>query len=285
MTNAKISLSIITLSYNQADFIQDNIDSVKNALHNMTVFERGVEHIFIDPGSTDNSRDIIDTYSKTCQNVIKIFEPDSGPAEGLNKGLRIARGEWLGILNADDYYTDQALSQFLKYISKLHRYEIVYGYGYLLKNNTLTKIHVGRLNLRNFALGQQQIFQPSIFFRNKLIENTNTIFNESNRTCWDAEFLFDLIKHGNAKIKRLGIYFSVFRLHSSSISGSQTNEAQYLIDIADIRERAKIGRNQRIDLIINTLQQSILMAYPKKIFIYFFNQFYKAKSHFYLREN
>jgi glycosyltransferase involved in cell wall biosynthesis len=134
MSDSEISLSIITLSYNQAEFIQDNIDSIKNALISRDLRGR-VEHIFVDPGSNDNSREIIDIYSRRYPNVIKIFERDSGPAEGLNKGLGKARGEWIGILNADDYYDDQSILQFLEYIPKLSRYEIVYGYGYLFKDS------------------------------------------------------------------------------------------------------------------------------------------------------
>ena len=280
MIDTKISLSIITLSYNQAEFIQENIDSVKNALINVHA-GGGVEHIFIDPGSNDNSRAIIDTYSKRYPNVIKIFEPDSGPAEGLNKGLRIARGEWLGILNADDYYKDQSLSKFLKCFPKLNRYDIVYGYGYLLKDESITEVHVGRLDLRNFALGQQQIFQPSIFFRKRLIDRTMTIFNESNRTCWDAEFIFNLIKYGHAKVKRLPIYFAVFRLHQNSISGSQANSVQYQIDMAEIMRRAKIDRNQKKDEIINAFQQNILLLYPKKFIMLIFGFYYKLKFSFF----
>jgi glycosyltransferase involved in cell wall biosynthesis len=258
----KIHLSIITLSYNQANFIFQNISSVKSHLNS------GVEHIFIDPGSQDGSREIINSYFESHPNVVRVFEPDTGPGNGLNKGIQIARGEWIAILNADDYYVDGSLSKFLSVISKSNKYDILYGYGILLEGSTLRKIHVGRLNLRNFALGQQQIFQPSIFFRKSKIIETNTIFNELNNTCWDAEFIFDLIKYGSAKVKRLPVHFSVFRLHPNSISGSQENFHQYQKDIEEITRKAKIGRNYKWDRCVNALEKNSLLKLGKKIIVY-----------------
>ena len=270
MNSENISLSIITLSYNQGVYLQENIDSIKSVLR----VAKDIEHIIIDPGSKDESRSLIDEYSEKHLNIVKVYESDCGPAEGLNKGLRIARGEWIGILNADDYYIDDSMIEFLRRLPKLRKYDIVYGYGFTLQHHTLKRVHVGRLNLRNFALGSQQIFQPSIFFRSELIFRTNIRFNELNRTCWDAEFIFDLMKIGKAKVKRLNLFFSVFRLHPKSISGSQANQYTYMEDIALITLRAKVGRNQKLDEVANAFQQSKLLKYPKKLLILILNQIY-----------
>jgi hypothetical protein len=107
-----------------------------------------------------------------------------------------------------------------------------------------------------------------------------TIFNESNRTCWDAEFVFDLMRNGHAKVKRLAIYFAIFRLHPNSISGSQSNIVQYQIDMAEIIRRAKIDRNQKKDEIINAFQQNILLLYPKKCIRLIFDLFFALKTFF-----
>ena len=257
----KIHLSIITLSYNQGNYIYQNIDSVRNYLNS------GVEHIFIDPGSQDGSREKINSYFESYPNVVRVFEPDSGPADGLNKGLQIARGDWISILNADDYYTDGSLSKFLNSNLQFDKYDIFYGYGTLLQESTFKKIHVGRLNLRNFASGQQQIFQPSIFFRKQKIMDTNIVFNKLNNTCWDAEFIFDLMKYGNAKVKRLPVHFAVFRLYPNSISGSQNNLEQYQKDIAEITRKAKIGRNHVRDKYVNSFEKNTLVMLGKKIIV------------------
>jgi len=59
-----------------------------------------LEYILVDPGSTDGSRDIINEYKNRISTII--FQPDSGPAEGLNNGFLKATGEIFGYLNADD---------------------------------------------------------------------------------------------------------------------------------------------------------------------------------------
>jgi glycosyltransferase involved in cell wall biosynthesis len=269
--NSEIQLSIITLSLNQGLYITQNIESVKEFLN------IGVEHIFIDPGSKDDSRTIIDSYANTRPNVLRIYEKDSGPAEGLNKGLRIAKGKWIAILNADDYYYEGSIGIILKYILKFNKYDILYGYGGLLEGQKLSKVHVGRLNLRNFALGQQQIFQPSIFFRKSKIMESGIVFNELNKTCWDAEFVFDILKSGNTKFKRLPIYFGVFRLHPNSISGSQRNLTLYNRDITRITKMAQINRNKKMDLIAHKIYQNKVFILTRKIPLNIFRMYYALK--------
>ena len=77
----KMKLSVVTISFNQKDFLEDCIRSV---LEQKTSME--VEHIIVDPGSTDGSRDLIDSFG---DRVIKVYEKDVGPADGLNKGFSI----------------------------------------------------------------------------------------------------------------------------------------------------------------------------------------------------
>jgi len=66
---------------------------------------RDVEHIIIDAGSTDGSLEIIKKYDKYI--AYWISEPDHGMYDGMNKGIRIASGDVIGILNSDDVYADK----------------------------------------------------------------------------------------------------------------------------------------------------------------------------------
>lgn len=89
-----MKISILTPSYNQADFIEKPIKSVMNQDWG------NVEHIIIDGGSTDNTVDILKKYS----HLKWISEPDEGQADALNKGLAMASGDIIGWINSDDYY-------------------------------------------------------------------------------------------------------------------------------------------------------------------------------------
>src|SRR4029077_2212938 len=81
-------VSIVTISFNQAPFLERAIRSVLEQDH------PDVEYIVVDPGSTDGSREIIEKYRSRIAKVI--LEPDRGPANGLNKGFAAATGEILG---------------------------------------------------------------------------------------------------------------------------------------------------------------------------------------------
>jgi glycosyltransferase involved in cell wall biosynthesis len=77
-------ISIVTISYNQAGFIAECIESVlAQDYHNF-------EYIIVDPGSTDGSREIIARYSDRISLIV--LDPDNGPADGLNKGFSLAFG-------------------------------------------------------------------------------------------------------------------------------------------------------------------------------------------------
>src|SRR5437773_10138654 len=89
-----MKFSIVTISYNQARFLEQAICSVLDQDY------EDVEYIVADPGSTAGSREIIDRYRSRIAAVV--FEPDAGPGDALNKGFAQASGEIYGSLNADD---------------------------------------------------------------------------------------------------------------------------------------------------------------------------------------
>jgi len=93
-----MKISIITVSYNSADTIEDTITSVLNQDY------PEIEYIIIDGASTDNTMDIVNRYRKKISRVIS--EPDKGIYDAMNKGIRLATGDVIGILNADDFYID-----------------------------------------------------------------------------------------------------------------------------------------------------------------------------------
>lgn len=94
-----MKISIITVVCNGADTIEDTILSV--AAQSFPF----VEHIIVDGASTDNTLDIVRKHKDKIRCVIS--EPDKGPYDAMNKGIRCAQGDIIGILNADDVYYDK----------------------------------------------------------------------------------------------------------------------------------------------------------------------------------
>lgn len=94
-------ISIVTPSYNQAEYLEETILSVINQSY------PNLEYIIVDGGSTDGSSEIIERYRTTFAHVI--IEPDEGQSDALNKGFRVATGDYFGWINSDDLLAPGAL--------------------------------------------------------------------------------------------------------------------------------------------------------------------------------
>ena len=94
-----MKISIITVCYNSAKTIQDCIQSVVNQSY------PDVEYILIDGQSTDNTLEIVYSFGSKISQVIS--EQDKGMYDAINKGIKLATGDVIGILNSDDMYVDE----------------------------------------------------------------------------------------------------------------------------------------------------------------------------------
>lgn len=94
--NEKPLVSIITVCYNSEKSIKKTIKSVLNQTYD------NIEYIIIDGGSTDNTLSIIDDFNNS--NIKLVSEKDNGIYDAMNKGINIASGEIIGIINSDDWY-------------------------------------------------------------------------------------------------------------------------------------------------------------------------------------
>ena len=96
-----MKVSIITVTYNSARYLQECIDSVYEQEY------EEIEHIIVDGNSIDNTLDIINRNITKISNYVS--EPDSGIYEAINKGIKMATGDVVGILNSDDTFTDRSV--------------------------------------------------------------------------------------------------------------------------------------------------------------------------------
>jgi glycosyltransferase involved in cell wall biosynthesis len=110
-------ISIITPSYNQAQFITETIESVVAQNY------PNLEHIVVDGGSSDGTLEILSRYP----HLKVISEPDQGQADAINKGFRLATGSIWGFLNSDDTYMPGALSRVAQEVNPVIGRHIVMG--------------------------------------------------------------------------------------------------------------------------------------------------------------
>lgn len=104
-----MKISVITVTYNSAKTLRRTLESVKAQDH------PNIEHIIVDGASTDGTVDLIKksralARSDDSQTGYKwISEPDKGMYDAINKGIKMATGEVIGILNSDDCYSDETI--------------------------------------------------------------------------------------------------------------------------------------------------------------------------------
>lgn len=230
-----MKFTIVTISFNQAKYLERTICSVLE--------QDGVEieYIVVDPGSTDGSRRIIERYSNDISRIV--FENDSGPADGLNKGFSYASGEWFGYINSDDYYLPNAIKRAAEAASRFPEAGAIVGNGFFVneagdRQRKLISTHYG---LDAALFGACFSLQQATFYRAGAFKDVGG-FNDSNKTCWDGEILMDIASKGYS-VKRFDAYVGAFRIHSASITGSGRLSALYAKDVEEIFKRIK-GRDR-----------------------------------------
>ena len=113
-----MKISIITISFNAKATIEKTLQSVANQLY------KNIEHIIVDGGSKDNTLEICNSFP----HVSKIIsEPDKGVYDAFNKGLKLATGDIIGFLNADDvFFNENSVQEIANAFSNTET-DIVYG--------------------------------------------------------------------------------------------------------------------------------------------------------------
>ena len=115
-------ISIITATYNSANTINDTIQSVLRQTN------KDFEYLIIDGGSTDETIDIVKSYESEFSGRLKwVSEKDQGIYDAMNKGIKMASGDVVGILNSDDYFTSDDILQTVDNAFKSHEIDAIYG--------------------------------------------------------------------------------------------------------------------------------------------------------------
>jgi glycosyltransferase involved in cell wall biosynthesis len=233
-----MKVSIVTISYNQAQYVEETLLSILRQDFG------NIEYIVVDAGSTDGSREIIEKHRSRIAKVI--FEPDEGPADGLNKGLQIATGDIYGFVNADDKLLPGSVSAVVRAFTKHVSTDIVYGHGYIIdaENKVIRKLYSDPYNLRRLTYGCVTFIQPSVFFRREAFCSVGG-FNKLNSTCWDGEIMIDFGVHG-MKFILIDEFLSAFRVHPLSFGSSGVGSPYRLALREDVERifRKGVGRNR-----------------------------------------
>jgi glycosyltransferase involved in cell wall biosynthesis len=174
-------VSIVTPSYNQAQFLEETILSV------LAQDYANLEHIVIDGGSTDGSVDILRKYADRL--AYWVSEPDQGQVDAINKGFAWTTGDILTWLNSDDVYTSpNTISRVVSLLEQYPQVDAVSGAGVFLDKDghwmrqiavPLDRVHYEQLRYRN------SIVQPATFFKREVLNSMSLDISLHYTFDWD----------------------------------------------------------------------------------------------------
>lgn len=222
-------VSIVTPSYNQGQFIEETLISVRRQDY------PNIEHIVVDAGSTDNTVEILKRYEDTY-NMRWISEPDEGQSDAIDKGFKMAKGTILTWLNSDDYYLhDHVISKVVYYFELYKDVHVVTGTGHDVdeKCRFLRIIEVKK-NLINSKYMKYADFmlQPSTFFKKEVTSKVRV----DKQYVYVFDWLFFLkIFEAGFSVLVVDDFWAAYRKHSEHKTGGDT--AKRKKEIAEVAKR------------------------------------------------
>ena len=192
--NSNLKISIITVSFNSVETIRDTIKSIISQDY------ENIEYILIDAGSTDGTLDIIKEY----EGYINYFssEEDDGIYDGMNKGISVASGEVVGILNSDDFYPNSYIVSNVARTFEKRNCDAVYGDLVYVKFYDTDKIvrywQSGNYSVKKIKNGWM-LPHPTFFVKREMYEKYG-YYNTELKSAADYEMILKLLYKQNINV-------------------------------------------------------------------------------------
>ncbi|HET9277842.1 MAG TPA: glycosyltransferase family 2 protein [Flavitalea sp.] len=239
-----MKISIITATFNSAKTIKDTLESVRAQQYSQ------VEHIIIDGLSSDDTLPIIHNYSNIA---VVISEKDSGIYDAMNKGIRLASGDVIGILNSDDMYADKDVLDEVAEIFLDDHVDACYADLQYVDEKDTSKLvrhwKSGSFSKNSFLYGWMPP-HPTLFLRRRVYEKVG-LFNLSLKTAADYELMLRIFVRHDFNIRYLPRVIVKMR------SGGASN--------ASLKRRIDANKEDRLAWKINNLKPYFFTLYLKPI--------------------
>jgi glycosyltransferase involved in cell wall biosynthesis len=219
-----LKLSLITATYNRADFLPRCIESVASQSYPYK------EHVIIDGGSTDGTIELLTSAAAKYPHIRWVSEKDNGISSALNKGLAIAGGDAIGVIGDDDFYAPEVFGIIAQEFERDEDVAVVSGNCDFIGNdnlvsNTQKASYTSREDLIKcwrYWGRQVSIAAPSTFIRKRVIDEVGG-FDETDRYAMDYRHWLKITERFS-KIRTVDKVIAKFRLDSGTVSFSSNSE-------------------------------------------------------------
>jgi glycosyltransferase involved in cell wall biosynthesis len=211
-----MKITIITATYNSGQTLTDTLESVLRQSYT------DIDYVIVDGGSKDDTLDIIRRYEPRFEGRMRwISEPDKGIYDAMNKGIRMATGDVVGLLNSDDFYTSNDVLEHVARALSDPNVDAIYGDIHYVNDDDLTHC-VRYYSSRVFSRGLMRLgfmpAHPSFYCRRTIYEKYG-LFDTSLRVAADFENLLRLIFVNRIHTKYIPKDFVTMRTGGASSSG------------------------------------------------------------------
>jgi glycosyltransferase involved in cell wall biosynthesis len=239
-----MKISIITATYNSAGTIGDTLNCIRAQDY------PDIEHIIVDGGSTDGTLDIVDDFP----HVTKLISGrDDGIYDAMNKGISVATGQVVGILNSDDVYTDSTVLSAIAAAFADPNLMTAYADLQYVHFDDLNRVKrtwiTGRFHKKSFYYGWMPP-HPTFFVRREVYDRAG-LFNTDLRSAADYEIMLRiLVRYG---LSTRYIPRVIVKMRVGGVSN------------ASLRNRLRANREDRLAWKINNLKPYIFTLYLKPL--------------------
>lgn len=211
-----MKISIITATYNSGSTLRDTLESVLRQTY------CDYEHLIIDGGSRDNTLELVREYEPRYGGRLRwVSEPDRGIYDAMNKGIRLATGDVVGLLNSDDFYTSDNVLENVARVMSAPTVDAVYGDVHYVNEKDLNKC-IRYYTSRPFRRGWMRFgFMPAhpSFYCRKTVYERYGVFDLTYKVAADFENLLRLIFVHRIHTRYLHKDFVTMRTGGASTSG------------------------------------------------------------------
>ena len=240
-----MKITVITIAYNAGNTIEETILSVVNQDY------KNLEYIIVDGASKDNTLDIANKYDAHISKLVS--EPDAGVYDAMNKGLALASGEIIAILNADDTYAHSSVLSRVVEVLQTSGADSCYGdlvYVDRTQVAKTTRTWISGPSRREAFLNGWMPPHPSFFAKRKLYLDYG-VFNTLLKTSADYELMLRFLFRHNATTVYINDVLVKMKV------GGQSN--------ASLKNRVKANREDRLAWKINGLKPGNLTLFKKPL--------------------